>query len=311
MVTLENKRILITGGAGFIGSNLVGRLIGKNEILVLDNLHTGIVTNLDPYMDRLQLRVMDTEDISQLDFKPDVIFHLGMYSSTPMYKENSNLVHKVVDGAIQLLEYARKHSSNVVLASSSSIYNGQPVPQNEEMLPLVTDFYTEARLYTERLSELYTKLFGLNTVALRFFSVYGPGERNKGRFANLVSQFMWDLQEGRTPAIYGDGTQTRDFIYVDDVVSACIMAAKSNKNGIYNVGTGVSWSVNDMLGKVMDALGKHVQPKYVPIPTKNYVVHTRADMTKMEREIGFKAVYSLDAGLKQLLLQESRAVEAR
>ena len=211
---MQGKKVLITGGAGFVGSNLVGELAGQNKILVLDNMHTGVVTNIDQFMDRIELRTLDTEDIFQVDFVPDVIFHLGMYSSTPMYKENRNLVHKVVDGIIQVLEFAKRHNASVVLASSSSIYNGHPVPQSEDMVPMITDFYTEARLYAERLAELYTKMFGLKTVCLRFFSVYGPGERSKGRYANLVSQFMWDLDEGRNPVIYGDGSQTRDFVYV-------------------------------------------------------------------------------------------------
>jgi len=302
---MKGRKVLITGGAGFVGGNLVGELAGQNEILVLDNMHTGVVTNLDPYMDKVELMTLDVEDIFQVDFKPDVIFHLGMYSSTPMYKENRNLVPKVVDGTVQVLEFAKRHNSSVVLASSSSIYNGHPVPQNEEMVPMVTDFYTEARLYAERLTELYTKVFGLKAVCLRFFSVYGPGERSKGRFANLVSQFMWDLQEERSPVIYGDGSQTRDFVYVKDVVDACLLAAESGKSGVFNVGTGKSHSINEMLEKVMAHVGKHLEPVHVDIPISNYVMHTQADTKKAKRELGFSAKHSLDDGLKLMLGQEA------
>ena len=298
---MQDKKILITGGAGFVGSNLVGELAGRNKVLVLDNLHTGVVTNIDQYLDKIELRTLDTEDIFQVDFEPDVIFHLGMYSSTPMYKENRNLVHKVVDGTIQLLEFAKRHGAKVVLASSSSIYNGHPVPQQEDMVPMVTDFYTEARLYAERLTELYSKMFGLKAVCLRFFSVYGPGERSKGRFANLVSQFLWDLEEGRNPVIYGDGTQTRDFIYVKDVVQACLLAAAADKNGVYNVGTGISTSINDMLERVMAHVGKRLEPVHVDVPVSNYVMHTQADTSKSKKDLGFTAKYSLDEGLNLLL----------
>jgi UDP-glucose 4-epimerase len=306
MGVMEGRRILITGGAGFVGSNLVGRLADRNKILVLDNMHTGVVTNIDPHMEKIELMELDVEDISQVDFEPDVIFHLGMYSSTPMYKENRNLVHKVVDGTVQVLEFAKRHKANLVLASSSSIYNGHPVPQSEDMVPMVTDFYTEARLYAERLTELYTRIFGLKATCLRFFSVYGPGERSKGRYANLVSQFMWDLAEGRHPVVYGDGSQTRDFIYVGDVVDACVLAAESGKSGVFNVGTGTSYSINEMLKKVMAHVGKHLEPVHVDIPVSNYVMHTQADPRKAKEELGFSAKNTLDDGLRLMLGKADR-----
>jgi UDP-glucose 4-epimerase len=298
---MKGKNILITGGAGFIGSNLVERLASDNVILVMDNLHTGFVSNLEEFMDKIQLKVMDIEDIFEVDFRPDIIFHLGMYSSTPMYKENRSLVHKVVDGTMKVLEFAKRNDSRVVVASSSSVYNGHTTPQHEDMVPLITDFYTEARLSAERLTILYTKMFELEATCLRFFSVYGPREKSKGKYANLVSQFIWDLQEGRPPIIYGDGTQTRDFIYVKDVVEACVLAADSARKGIYNVGTGRSYSINQMAQKVMDTVGIHLEPSYTPILVKNYVLHTLADTSKAKRELGFEAKYTLDDGLKMML----------
>jgi len=308
---LKGKKILVTGGAGFVGSNLVTALADDNKIFVLDNLHTGNVLNIDNVMGKIELQVLDTEDIFQVDFAPDIIFHLGMYSSTPMYKENRNLVRRVVDGAIEVLEFAKRHNARVVLASSSSIYNGHPVPQNEEMIPRVTDFYTEARLSAERLTELYSKMFGLKASCLRFFSVYGPGERSKGRFANLISQFMWDIEDGRNPVVYGDGSQTRDFIYVDDVVDACVRAAQSERSGVFNVGTGVSFTVNEMLSKVMDAVGKHPPVEYVKTPISNYVLHTQADITRAQRELGFKARYSLDEGIGLTLRSQADSLVPR
>jgi UDP-glucose 4-epimerase len=298
---MKGKNILVTGGAGFIGSNLVEELARDNSILVMDSLHTGLVSNLEEFMDKIQLRVLDTEDIFEVDFLPDVIFHLGMYSSTPMYKENRSLVHKVVDGTTKVLEFAKRNGSRVVVASSSSVYNGHPTPQNEEMVPMITDFYTEARLSAERLTILYTKMFGVEATCLRFFSVYGPREQSKGTYANLVSQFIWDLQGGKAPVIYGDGTQTRDYVYVKDVVDACVKSAESAKTGIYNVGTGKSYSVNQMAEKVMDRIGVHVDPRYVPMPVKNYVMHTLADTSKAKRELGFEARHTLDDGLKLML----------
>ena len=296
--------VLVTGGAGFIGSNLLMELVEDSKLFVIDNLNTGNVLNIDPYMKKIQLQVLDTEDIFQVDFVPQVIFHLGMYSSTPMYKENRNLVRKVVDGTIQVLEFAKRHNSRLVLASSSSIYNGHRVPQREDMVPMVTDFYTEARLYAERMTELYTRMFGLRAVCLRFFSVYGPGEKSKGRYANLVSQFMWDIQEGRSPVIYGDGEQTRDFVYVKDVVRALVLAARSEEDGVFNVGTGKSYSVNEMLEKLMQALGKRVDPVHVETPIGNYVMHTEADTTRAQKKLGFRAKYTLDEGIREIVREQ-------
>lgn len=308
---MKGKSILITGGAGFVGSNLVEELANDNSILVMDNLHTGLVSNLEGFMEKIQLRVLDTEDIFEVDFRPDVIFHLGMYSSTPMYRENRSLVHKVVDGAMKVMEFAKRTGSQVVVASSSSIYNGHPTPQHEDMVPFVTDFYTEARLSAERLTTLYAKMFGLKATCLRFFSVYGPKEQSKGSYANLVSQFIWDLQVGRNPIIYGDGTQSRDYVYVKDVIEACVKSAESANTGIYNVGTGKSYSVNQMLEKVMDRMGIHLEPRYVPMPVSNYVMHTLADTSKARRELGFEARYTLDDGLRLMLSEKGSSSDIR
>lgn len=305
---IKGRKILVTGGAGFIGSHLVEALAAHNSVLVLDNLHTGIVNNLEGIQGDVKLRVLDTEDIFEVDFTPDVIFHLGMYSSTPLYRENRNLVHKVVDGTMKVMEFARKAGSRVVVASSSSIYNGHPTPQREDMIPMVTDFYTEARYFAERIGELYANMFGMKVSCLRFFSIYGPRERSKGPYANLISQFIWDLQAGRSPVIYGDGSQTRDFVFVKDVVDACQKAAESPSTGTFNVGTGKSYSINEMLEKVTSRLGVRVAPTYVPNPLNNYVMRTLADTSKAKKELGFEASYSLDDGL-DLMLGSGRAIE--
>ncbi|MDE1855028.1 MAG: NAD-dependent epimerase/dehydratase family protein [Candidatus Micrarchaeota archaeon] len=297
---MKGKRVIITGGAGFVGSNLVEVLSKNNMVLVLDNMHTGNVINLNGMLgtENVKLVELDSSEIDKCGFTPDVIFHLGMYSSTPMYKENRNLVPQVIDGATQVLEYAKKTNAKVVIASSSSIYNGHPTPQHEGMVPKVTDFYTEARLGVERLAELYGKMYGVNSTCMRFFSIYGPREKSKGRFANLISQFIWDLQDGKNPEVYGDGSQSRDFIYVKDVVDALVTAAESNKTGIYNVGTGKSYTINEMLQKLGEQMGREVRPKYIATPFSNYVMHTCADMTKTKNELGFVAKHSLDEGIK-------------
>lgn len=298
---MKGKRVIITGGAGFVGSNLVEELVENNSVMVLDNLHTGNVLNIDSFLEHKNFKFakLDANEINKSGFVPNVIFHVGMYSSTPMYKEDRNLVYRVVDDAIQVFEYAKMTGAKVVIASSSSIYNGHSTPQHEEMVPKVTDFYTEARLAVERLAELYTNMYNVPTTCMRFFSVYGPREKSKGKYANLISQFIWDMMDGKNPVVYGDGGQTRDFIYVKDVVDALIKAAESDKTGVYNVGTGKSYTINEMILKVAKELGREkVEPQYIQMPVSNYVMHTQADMTKTKRDLGFEAKHSLDDGIR-------------
>lgn len=188
-----------------------------------------------------------------------------------------------------------------MFASSSSLYNGLPTPNREDMDVMVTDYYTEARLGIERVAKLYHKLYGTGIVGLRFFSVYGPNERAKGIYANIVSQFLWEMQDGGIPVVYGDGEQTRDFVFVSDVVRACILAMESDVSGLFNVGTGVSHSFNDVVVALNGVLGTDIEPRYIENPMKNYVAHTLADLTKAKDALGFSSEYSLEEGIREIV----------
>jgi len=293
--------ILVTGGCGFIGSNLVERLVKDGySVTVFDNLHSGNLKNIEG----LEVKFFN-EPYSRLDElvpKVDVIFHLGIPSSSPMYKRNPRLVGEAINDAIEIFEYARKKRCKVVYASSSSIYNGNRIPYREDMPVYVTDYYTECRYAIERLAKLYSILHGVKNVGLRFFSVYGPKERYKGRYANIISQFLWSIQKDEPPVIFGDGTQTRDFTYVSDVVEALILAWKKDfECEIFNVGTGTAYSFNQIVEFLNRLLGKNVKPVYKPNPIKNYVYHTLADTTKAEKLLGFKAKVTLEEGLRKII----------
>ena len=300
-------KIIVTGGCGFIGSNLVERLVKDGySVVVFDNLHTGNLENI---------KGLDVEffnesysKLTDLVSEADVVFHLGIPSSSPMYKENPRLVGEAINDAIEIFEYAKKTGCKVVYASSSSIYNGNKIPYREDMPIYVTDFYTECRYAIERLAKLYNILYGVKSVGLRFFSIYGPKERYKGRYANIVSQFLWAMQKDEPPIIFGDGTQTRDFTHVYDVVDALILAWKKNfECEIFNVGTGVAHSFNEVVGLINKILGKNIKPVYKPNPIKNYVYHTLADTTKAEKMLGFKAKISLEEGLVSLVKEFSES----
>ncbi len=292
-------RFLVTGGAGFIGSNLTEALLERgDQIVILDNLHTGNQENLKG----LNIKFVQgtSSEIVKVKDKLDGIFHLGIPSSSPMYKENPSLINQAIGDFLNILEYARKTSLKVVFASSSSIYNGNDTPYREDMSIKVMDYYTEARYAMERLAELYHKQHGVRTVALRLFSVYGPKEKFKGKFANVVSQFLWDMKAGKHPVIFGDGTQTRDYIFVKDVVKGFLLAMDKDVSGVFNLGTGKTTSFNDTVGLINKVLGTSIEVEYVKNPIKNYVQDTLADTSKSEKELGFKANFTLEQGLKEI-----------
>ena len=293
-------RIIVTGGAGFIGSNLVKRLVDDNHrVTVIDNFSTGNLDNLSSVLDNVSIIDAPSSSIGRLG-PCDVIFHLGIPSSSPMYVEQPALVGKSVSDMVQVLEFAARREAKLVFASSSSLYNGNSLPNNEAMPVHVTDYYTEARYYIERLSELYDELHDVDSVGLRFFSVYGKNERAKGRYANIVSQFLWSMQDGKSPMIYGDGTQTRDFTFVDDVVDACVLAMQDGVDGIFNVGTGIQNSFNDVVDILNLELCTSIIPTYIDNPIKNYVDHTLADTRQAKGVLGFDAKVTLEQGMHKL-----------
>jgi UDP-glucose 4-epimerase len=187
---------LVTGGAGFIGSNLVEELLAAGEgVVVLDNMHTGSPTNLEGLKGRLKVIKASCNELPEMDIHPEKIYHLGIPSSSPMYKKDPYLEGEALNGFTAVFELARRSGARVVYASSSSLYNGLLPPHREDRTINVTDYYTEARLAVERMAELYKRLFDVNSAGLRLFSVYGPKEKSKKQYANMVTQFLWEMRE--------------------------------------------------------------------------------------------------------------------
>lgn len=358
---------IVTGGCGFIGSNLVWRLLKEgHKVLVIDNLHTGTIDNLPveqwkhadnqvektdgttylkpighttdglPYDYSFMRSMTPLSKIKYLCyqnnywFKPDVIFHLGIPSSSPMYKDNNYLVGTTINEWLEILNFARDKNIPVIFASSSSVYNGNyDLPWKEDMTIQPTDYYTECRYAMERLGEMYSKMYELPVTALRLFSVYGPNEVPKGKYANLISQFYWAIRDDQDVVVYGNGHQSRDLTYVDDVVDAFLLAYNNviqsveNEEGsayssssyldvnwyiyirklfnVYNVGTGQRVSVNDMINLISELLDKKPKIKYIePNPIKNYVNETLADTELAENELKFIAKVNLFIGLLKI-----------
>ena len=295
---------IVTGGCGFIGSNLVKKLMTKgHSVKIFDNMDTGNPSNLKG----LRTEVF-REPYSKMDSlvqKTDIIFHLGIPSSSPMYKNNPKLIGEAINDAIDVFEFAQKKGCKVVYASSSSLYNGNKPPYREDMPIYVKDYYTECRYAIERLAKLYNTLHGVKSVGLRFFSVYGPNEKYKGKYANIITQFLWAMLKNEQPVIFGDGNQTRDFIYVGDIVEALMLAMEKDfECEIFNAGTGVAHSFNQIVDMLNENLGKNIKPIHQPMPMKNYVFETLADTEKAEKILGFKAKKTLDEGIKSLIEKE-------
>lgn len=293
--------ILVVGGAGFIGSNLVEAINKEHNVTVMDNFITGSLENLSD-IGPVRIIHVPADGKKALPDSTDVIFFEAGSSSAPMYMPDpSAAIKNTLMDFIEYLNYAKEQDAKIIYATSSSLYSRCKPPHREDMQIVPGTFYEATRLAIENYAKIYTELYGVKAIGLRYFSVYGPKEEAKKRFANLISQFMWAMAKEESPVVYGDGNQTRDFTYVKDVVRANLLAMKSGKTGIFNIGTGVSHTVNDMIRILNECMGKDIKPKYVANPIKNYVYDTLADTMKSEKELGFKAEYSLRKGIQELV----------
>jgi len=285
-------KYIVTGGCGFIGSNLVKRLAKDgNEVVIIDDCSTGAMSNLPGKFSVLK-KISEVRKVEDADG----IFHLGIPSSTPLYRNDRSLVGKAISEFIEVMEHAKESKIRVVYASSSSIYNGNKTPYREDMPILATDFYTEARYAMERIAKVYWDFYKVRSIGLRMFSVYGENEKSKGNFANLVSQIIWAKREGTRFDVYSCGEATRDFVHVSDVVEAYVKAMNSDLDcDVFNIGTGKAYTIN----QVIEAVGLK-NYRYVETPLKNYVDKTLADTRKAERILRFRAKIDVMEYLKGL-----------
>ncbi|MEA1936814.1 MAG: GDP-mannose 4,6-dehydratase [Patescibacteria group bacterium] len=298
-------KYLITGGAGFIGSNMAEDLIKEgHEIIVVDNLSTGDTKNLAEIKDKIKFIEAPCMDVLELDNLKnlDGIYHYGVPSTTKLYRDNRLLVGEAVNEFTKILELARRENCKLIYASSSSVYNGNKPPFREDMPVLIKDFYTEARYLMERMAKLYYDFYGVKSIGFRFFSVYGPHEEAKTTFANLVSQFLWDLKANRQPLLYGDGSQTRDFTFVGDINNGFRLGMKSDlEYDVFNLGTGRCYSLNELVDLLNEILGTDIKPTYQENPLQNYVQETLADISKAKEKLGFEAKVVLREGIGRIV----------
>jgi len=303
---MEDRRVLVTGGAGFIGSNLANHLATDNDVVALDDGYLGTPENLDPAVEYVEASVLEDD----LPTDVDVLFHLAARSSYAMHEENPTAGARVnVEGFVNTVDQARQDGcETVVYASTSSIYGSRTEPSPEDMPVTVNTGYEASKMARERYAEYFHNHYGLSLAGLRFFSVYqgyGGAEEHKGEYANVIAQFADDIASGRPPKLYGDGTQTRDFTHVSDIVRGTELAAEHELDGVYNLGTGNAYSFNTVVEMINDELGTDVDPEYVenPIPEDVYVHDTCADPSKIGEATGWEPRVDFEEGIRRVCAQ--------
>ncbi len=304
------SRRVVTGGAGFIGSALVRRLVqdGGGPVVVIDNLLTGKERNLAGLEDRIEFHRIDIRDYSAIApviAGADTVFHLAAIPSVPRSIEDPVPSHEVnIDGTFQVYRACVDGKvRRVVYAASSSAYGDtETLPKVESMTPRPLSPYAAQKLMGEYYASVFHKCYGLDAVSLRFFNVYGPRQDPSSPYSGVISIFLKCLVEGRPPTIFGDGEQSRDFTYVEDVVDLVLKAAQAEGVGgkVYNAGNGNRYTLNQVWETLQKLEGVKISARYGP-PRPGDVRHSQADTTAAKRDLGHEPRFSLEEGLRRTL----------
>lgn len=313
-MSITGKRILVTGGAGFIGSHLIDGLLELgNFVRVIDNFSTGKRENIQPIMNdpknrgKIELIEGDIRDFELLDRSMDsmdAVLHQAALGSVPRSVEDPITTQQVnADGTLNVFFAAKKNSvSRVVYASSSSVYGDTPtLPKREGEEGTLLSPYALTKKVNEDYGRLFRDLYGFETIGLRYFNVYGARQDPTSQYAAVIPKFATALLSGKPPVVYGTGGQTRDFTYIKDVVRSNLLALEapySACGAAYNVGRGDQAGLLELLTIIGDLLKIDIKPTFDP-PRPGDVMHSRADTTKAEQMLGFKAAYDLRAGLEE------------
>jgi len=300
------QKVLVTGGAGFIGSNFCNLNKDKYEVTALDNLFLGDEKNLDSDIKFINGDACKTEDLDKVG-PVDYVVHLAGTSSAPMFMGDGLVKGYVnsVESFMTVLEWARKNGTKkVIYASTSSLYGNNPLPLTEDQHVTPLNHYAVTKEVYEHAGACYNQVYpDMDIIGFRFMSVYGPNEEAKGEFANLISQFCWDMARGLEPVIYGDGSQTRDFTNVRDVVQGITLAIETDKKlgaDVFNIGTGRGTSLNEIAEALEKAFGSGVKAKHIENPVKEgYVKGQWADISKIKEALGYEPKVNLEDGIKE------------
>ncbi len=298
-------RALVTGGAGFVGSHIVRRLLATgHEVRVADNLSTGHLSNLDEVIGDIEffeIDIRDAETLANATRGCDLVFHVAALPSVPRSIANPGASHDTnATGTLNVLIAAREAGARrVVFASSSSIYGAaRELPKRESMRPLPISPYAVSKLAAESYCRSFYEVYGLETVALRYFNVFGPRQDPNSEYAAVIPKFIRAFAQGESPVIFGDGEQSRDFTYVENVVTANMAAidAPDVGGGVYNIACGHGVTLNEIALRLRDEVGADVEIKYGPDRAGD-VRHSMADISAAQADLGYEPTVTLEEGI--------------
>ncbi|MDQ2975735.1 MAG: SDR family oxidoreductase [Acidobacteriota bacterium] len=301
---------LVTGGAGFIGSHIASALTASGaRVRIIDDLSTGYRENLEEIkgdFDFVQSSLADEKSLLKALEDVELVFHEAAIPSVPRSVEDPRQTHIAsVDSTFSLLLAAKeKRVRRLVYAASSSAYGDQPtLPKKEDMLPDPLSPYAVAKLVGEYYCQVFTRVYGLETVSLRYFNVFGPRQDPSSQYSGVISRFISSLLSHETPQIYGDGEQSRDFTYVDDVVEANLKAAQSTKGigKIMNIANGEQVTLNQLLNQLRVITGKHEAVAHYQETRAGDVKHSVADISRARELLGFEPRVDLRTGLERTI----------
>jgi UDP-glucose 4-epimerase len=300
---------LVTGGAGFVGSHLTEALLQRgNRVRVLDNFSTGEPGNLAGVrkdIEVLEGDLVDLETVRRALRGVELVFHQAALASVPRSVADPLATHAAcVNGTLHVLQAAREAGvRRIVYAASSSAYGASTkLPKSESDLTLPLSPYAAAKLAAEHYCAAFSEVYGLETVRLRYFNVYGPRQTPDSPYAAVIPLFIQAMLAGRSPHVNGDGQQSRDFTFVDDVVQANLLAAEAPRvsGRVYNIACGKRTSLLDLIEKINGLLGTNILPSYRD-PRPGDVRHSQADISRAQAELGFQPRTEIDRGLRRCL----------
>jgi UDP-glucose 4-epimerase len=306
-------RALVTGGAGFIGSHIGQRLLSLgHEVVVLDNLFTGSIENVEavgPGVHFVQGDVRDLAVVEEHARGCDVVFHQAAIVSVPLSVERPQESHDVnIQGTLNVLQAARAAKvRRVVFASSAAIYGQEPtLPKREDMLPAPISPYGVEKMTGEHYLATWSKLFGVETVALRYFNVFGPRQDPKSPYSGVISIFVDRILAGKPITFFGDGSQTRDFVYIANVVDANLLAATTPgvSGRVFNVACGRSITLLELGSLIERAAARNVERVFAE-PRAGDIEHSLADITRARNELGYEPKVDVETGLRDLIARSN------
>lgn len=312
------RKFIVTGGAGFIGSHIATELVKQgHRVVVIDNLSTGFLGNLKHIIDDIEFvdaDICDSDALSKIFPGTDCVFHKAALASVPFSVENPLAVNNAcVNGTLNVLNEARKAGvRRVVYAGTSACYGDRPFAANRESdIPMVISPYAVAKLSGEYYCQAFHHAYGLETVTLRYFNVFGPRQDPDSAYAAVIPLFINWILMNKSPVVFGDGKQSRDFTYVGNVVAANLLAADADgvSGKAYNIADGRSISLLELLHHISNELDVDVTPDFQP-PRQGDILHSMADITAATRELSYRPEFSFQHGLK-LSIEYYRSLAAQ